>query len=46
MYSDVAPLHPILGSDSYVLGNARIEALTADVEAGAALARTTDIVDR
>ena len=43
--SDASPLHQILGSDSHQLAVARIEALTADIEAGAALARTTDIVD-
>ncbi|RJK95948.1 SDR family NAD(P)-dependent oxidoreductase [Vallicoccus soli] len=40
-----APLHQLLGSDSLALVGARLEALAADVEAGAALARTTDIVD-
>ena len=41
--SGTAPLHQILGSDSYGLATARIESLTADVEAGRALAVTTDI---
>ena len=41
--SDTAPLHQILGSDSYGLATARIAGLTADVEAGRALAVTTDI---
>ena len=38
-----APLHQILGSDSYALATARVQALGADVEAGRALAATTDI---
>ncbi len=38
-----APLHQLLGSDSYGLAQARIEALTADIEAGRALTVTTDI---
>ncbi|XVV14668.1 SDR family NAD(P)-dependent oxidoreductase [Actinoplanes sp. CA-131856] len=37
------PLHQLLGSDSYGLAQARIAALTADVEAGRELAVTTDI---
>ncbi|MFG1993249.1 SDR family NAD(P)-dependent oxidoreductase [Actinoplanes sp. NPDC048988] len=38
-----APLHQLLGSDSYGLAQARIAALTDDVEAGRALAVTTDV---
>ncbi|NHC43945.1 SDR family NAD(P)-dependent oxidoreductase [Motilibacter aurantiacus] len=38
-----APLHQLLGSDSYALARARVEALSADVEAGRELAHTTDI---
>jgi NAD(P)-dependent dehydrogenase (short-subunit alcohol dehydrogenase family) len=38
-----APLHQILGSDSYDLATTRIKNLTADIEAGRALAVTTDI---
>ncbi|NHC16119.1 SDR family NAD(P)-dependent oxidoreductase [Motilibacter deserti] len=38
-----APLHQLLGSDSYELATARIAALKADVEAGSSLARTTDV---
>jgi NAD(P)-dependent dehydrogenase (short-subunit alcohol dehydrogenase family) len=38
-----APLHQILGSDSYDLARARITGLTADLEAAHALAVTTDI---
>ncbi|MDW5330199.1 hypothetical protein [Plantactinospora sp. KLBMP9567] len=38
-----APLHQILGSDSYGLAKSRIEALTNDIEAGRELAATTDI---
>ncbi|MFG1926491.1 SDR family NAD(P)-dependent oxidoreductase [Cryptosporangium sp. NPDC048952] len=41
--SGKAPLHQLLGSDSYGLARARIESLTNDVEAGHALALTTDI---
>ena len=41
--SGSAPLHQILGSDSYALATTRIESLTADIEAGRALATTTDI---
>jgi NAD(P)-dependent dehydrogenase (short-subunit alcohol dehydrogenase family) len=40
-----APLHQVLGSDSHQLATARITALSADLEAGAALTPTTDIVD-
>jgi NAD(P)-dependent dehydrogenase (short-subunit alcohol dehydrogenase family) len=36
------PLNQLLGSDSYDYAQARIAALTADVEAGRALALTTD----
>ncbi|WP_327004579.1 SDR family NAD(P)-dependent oxidoreductase [Dactylosporangium sp. NBC_01737] len=39
----VAPLHQILGSDSYGLAKARIEALSDDIEAGQQLATSTDI---
>ena len=38
-----APLHQVLGSDAHALAGAKIEALRADVEAGHALATTTDI---
>lgn len=38
-----APMHQLLGSDSYQLAGARLEALVDDVEAGHALAVTTDI---
>ncbi|GAA3934756.1 SDR family NAD(P)-dependent oxidoreductase [Actinoplanes auranticolor] len=41
--SGSAPLHQLLGSDSYALATTRIESLTADIEAGRALATTTDI---
>ncbi|GAA0518629.1 short-chain dehydrogenase/reductase [Paractinoplanes deccanensis] len=37
------PLHQLLGSDSYGLAKARIEALAQDVEAGRELAVTTDV---
>jgi NAD(P)-dependent dehydrogenase (short-subunit alcohol dehydrogenase family) len=37
-----APLHQLLGSDSYGLAKARIDALAADVEAGRELALSTD----
>ena len=43
--SGTAPLHQILGSDSYALATTRIESLTADIEAGRALATTTDIAE-
>jgi hypothetical protein len=36
------PLNQLLGSDSYEYAQARIAALTADVEAGRELALTTD----
>lgn len=36
------PLNQLLGSDSYDYAQARIAALTADVEAGRALALSTD----
>jgi NAD(P)-dependent dehydrogenase (short-subunit alcohol dehydrogenase family) len=38
-----APLHQLLGSDSYGLAKARIDALTADVENGRELALSTDV---
>jgi NAD(P)-dependent dehydrogenase (short-subunit alcohol dehydrogenase family) len=38
-----APLHQILGSDSYHLAQARIASLSTDIEAAHALAVTTDI---
>ena len=38
-----APLHQILGSDSYGLAKARLESLGRDIEAGRELAVTTDI---
>jgi hypothetical protein len=38
-----APLHQLLGSDSYGLARARVESLAGDIEAGHALAVTTDI---
>lgn len=41
--ADGAPLHQVLGSDSLELVAGRIAALTADVDAGRELARTTDI---
>ncbi|WFE56841.1 SDR family NAD(P)-dependent oxidoreductase [Micromonospora sp. WMMD712] len=37
-----APLHQLLGSDSYGLAKSRIEALTADVENGREVAFSTD----
>jgi NAD(P)-dependent dehydrogenase (short-subunit alcohol dehydrogenase family) len=37
-----APLHQVLGSDSYGLIKARLDALSADVEAGRDLALSTD----
>ncbi|MEV7629799.1 SDR family NAD(P)-dependent oxidoreductase [Actinoplanes sp. NPDC089786] len=40
-----APLHQILGSDSYGLAKGRVDALLADIEASHALAVTTDIPD-
>jgi NAD(P)-dependent dehydrogenase (short-subunit alcohol dehydrogenase family) len=39
-----APLHQILGSDSYGLAKAGVEALTDDIEIGRQLAITTDIL--
>lgn len=41
--SGSAPLHQVLGSDSLSLAVATVDALTADIEAGRALAVTTDI---
>jgi len=41
--SGKAPLHQLLGSDSYALAQARVEALTADLEAGRELALSTDV---
>jgi NAD(P)-dependent dehydrogenase (short-subunit alcohol dehydrogenase family) len=41
--SAAGPLHQVLGSDSLALVAGRLESLTADVEAGRALAVTTDI---
>jgi NAD(P)-dependent dehydrogenase (short-subunit alcohol dehydrogenase family) len=38
-----APLHQILGSDSYGLARSRVEALAGDIEAGRDRALTTDI---
>jgi NAD(P)-dependent dehydrogenase (short-subunit alcohol dehydrogenase family) len=38
-----ARLHQLLGSDSYSFANGRLDALKADIEAGKALAHTTDI---
>ncbi|WP_422747502.1 SDR family NAD(P)-dependent oxidoreductase [Micromonospora sp. WMMD1219] len=38
-----APLHQVLGSDSYDLAKARVAALLADVEAGRDLAFSTDV---
>ncbi|WP_244933312.1 hypothetical protein [Micromonospora tulbaghiae] len=38
-----APLHQVLGSDSYDLAKARLAALLADVEAGRDLAFSTDV---
>ena len=38
-----APVHQLLGSDSYALAKARIDALTADVENGREVAFSTDI---
>jgi NAD(P)-dependent dehydrogenase (short-subunit alcohol dehydrogenase family) len=39
-----APLHQLLGSDSYGLAKSRLDALTADVEAGRELALSTDVI--
>src|SRR5690606_1858065 len=41
-----APLHQLLGSDSLELADARVKALTADIEAARALAVSTDIPPR
>ncbi|MFI7604352.1 SDR family NAD(P)-dependent oxidoreductase [Micromonospora sp. NPDC049366] len=41
--SDRAPLHQLLGSDSYALATAGVRSLTEDIEAGRDLATTTDI---
>jgi NAD(P)-dependent dehydrogenase (short-subunit alcohol dehydrogenase family) len=41
--SGTAPLHQLLGSDSYGLAQARVEALTKDIEAGRALTVSTDV---
>ena len=41
--SGPGPLHQLLGSDSLGLAAGRIESLAADIEAGRALATTTDI---
>jgi NAD(P)-dependent dehydrogenase (short-subunit alcohol dehydrogenase family) len=38
-----APLHQLLGSDSYALATSRVESLTGDIAAGRDLALTTDI---
>jgi NAD(P)-dependent dehydrogenase (short-subunit alcohol dehydrogenase family) len=38
-----APLHQLLGSDSYGLAKARLDALAADVENGRELAFSTDV---
>ncbi|GAA2885173.1 short-chain dehydrogenase/reductase [Actinoplanes cyaneus] len=38
-----APLHQVLGSDSYGLATARVESLRGDLEAGRELALTTDV---
>ncbi|GIF21030.1 NAD(P)-dependent dehydrogenase (short-subunit alcohol dehydrogenase family) [Actinoplanes tereljensis] len=38
-----APLHQLLGSDSYGLAKARVDSLTGDVEAGRELTFTTDV---
>lgn len=38
-----APLHQLLGSDSYAIATGAVEALRAEIEAGRALAITTDI---
>ncbi|MGY1843855.1 hypothetical protein [Modestobacter sp. SYSU DS0875] len=37
-----APLHQLLGSDSYTLATARVASLAAEIEAGRELAYTTD----
>ncbi|SBV25051.1 SDR family NAD(P)-dependent oxidoreductase [Micromonospora krabiensis] len=41
--SGTAPLHQLLGSDSYALATASVRSLTEDIEAGRDLATTTDI---
>jgi hypothetical protein len=41
--SGTAPLHQVLGSDSYGLARGRVESLTKDIEAGHDLAVTTDV---
>lgn len=38
-----APLHQVLGSDSYGLAKSRLEALAADVETGREVALSTDV---
>ena len=38
-----APLHQVLGSDSYDLAKARVAALLSDIEAGRELALTSDV---
>jgi NAD(P)-dependent dehydrogenase (short-subunit alcohol dehydrogenase family) len=38
-----APLHQLLGSDSYAIATNAVQALAAEVEAGRALAVTTDV---
>jgi len=38
-----APLHQLLGSDSYALATGKLDALREQIEAGHALAVTTDI---
>jgi NAD(P)-dependent dehydrogenase (short-subunit alcohol dehydrogenase family) len=40
-----APLHQLLGSDSYSLAKARVTALTEDIETGRELAFSTDGTD-
>ncbi|MEU5903188.1 SDR family NAD(P)-dependent oxidoreductase [Micromonospora sp. NPDC047467] len=40
-----APLHQVLGSDSYALATAQVQNLVTDLEAGHALATTTDITE-
>ncbi|WP_336027418.1 SDR family NAD(P)-dependent oxidoreductase [Geodermatophilus sp. FMUSA9-8] len=41
--SGTAPLHQLLGSDSLALATSRVEGLARDIEAGRALAVTTDL---
>jgi NAD(P)-dependent dehydrogenase (short-subunit alcohol dehydrogenase family) len=41
--SGTAPLHQLLGSDSYALATGSVDALRADIEAGLDLTRSTDI---